>query len=287
MPRAQRERCLPCHAPLRTSAERIATEGVTCDACHTAVAAAPAPGGVTLRPELATKFGPYRDAKDHHFHRVSFSGFVAGSELCIACHSDREPGPVAVLTSAEEWRAGPHKDRSCPSCHMPAARARAAKGGRERTVYHHGFGADRGRALAGAIKVKASAKRSGRTSQLAVSVTNASAGHALPTDLPERRLRLEIEALTGSGETALRAERVFGRHLVDGAGHPAPFFLAVREASDDRLAAGQTRLERFDLPAESTRARVRLRYERWDPALDRYYGPSVSVVVFERDVSLR
>ncbi len=286
VPDARRPSCAPCHVPLAGNPERIATEGVVCDACHTADAAA-RPGGVTPRPELATKFGPYADSKDHHFHRVAFSAFVAGSDLCIACHSDPEAGPVVVLTSAVEWRAGPHASRSCPSCHMPGSKARAAKGGPERTVYHHGFGADRAKSLERAIHVKTRVARTERAAELSVSLTNAGAGHAIPTDLPERRLRLEIEGRSASGEPVVRFERAFGRHLVDAANQPAPFFLAVRELADERLAAGATRHERFELPAGTARVRIRLSYQRWDPAFDRYYGPSEPVLVHDSEVRVR
>src|SRR5687768_12817144 len=84
----QKAQCDACHVPLRNASARIAGEGVTCDACHTATGTAAPPGALALAPELATKFGPFRDSKDHNFHRVAYSEFVIGSELCNACHED-------------------------------------------------------------------------------------------------------------------------------------------------------------------------------------------------------
>jgi hypothetical protein len=287
VPQAEHVGCLGCHVPLTGSPAPVAAEGVACDACHTATGPGVPPAALLLRPDLATKFGPYPDSEDHHFHRVAHSEFVTSSRICIACHDDRAGGPVAVLTSTREWRQSRHAAKACQSCHMRTSRAPAAKGGAIRTVYAHGFGADRAAALSGALRLAARASRQGNQAVLTVRLTNAGAGHAVPTDLPERRLRLSVAGRSGDGETVFHGARVYGRRLVDASGRPAPFFRAVREESDTRLASGETRSERLELPPNVTRLLLRLTYERWDPVFDEYYGPGESVLVFEREVRVR
>src|SRR5207302_1353618 len=149
------------------------------------------PASVVLRPEMATKFGPYKDAKDHEFHKVSFSDFVTGSDLCASCHdSPAKSGTLAVFTSTAEWRAGTHKTETCQSCHMPTLTAKVYKGAEKtRTVYRHDFSADRGASLALALALDVHLAGKGPDRIAEIALRNKTAGHAIPTDLPERRLR--------------------------------------------------------------------------------------------------
>ena len=285
VPEAQRAECAGCHVPLSAASANIAEEGVACDACHTAVGPLAAPGALDLKPELATKFGPYKDSKDHNFHKVAYSEFVVGSSLCVSCHDDRGTRAFAVNTVAKEWRSGEKRGQSCQSCHMPTSKAKACKGGDiVRTVYAHDFGGkDKAAALNESVSLTVQVKDG--VAHASVSHT---AGHSLPTDLPERRMRLVLEALDDAGKTTARKDRVFGRTLVDGTGAAAPFFLAAKETKDDRIPEGAPRVHSLPITTNATRVRAQLWYEPWDPLFEKWYGaPPAPVLVKERVASTK
>lgn len=245
LPAAERAKCAGCHEPLRSAGPRVSGDGVGCDACHTAV-----DGGVdavVLAPELATRFGPYRDSKDHHFHRVAYSAFVTSDALCIACHE----GGGGVYTTATEWREVNGRKR-CAACHMPAFKAIAAKGEKERSVAHHDFGALTKGGLAAAVKLKVEPARGAVT----VELSNTGAHHALPTGRPENALRLDVELYDAAGKSLETASRRLERSMANG--------------TDSRLKPGRAFKEAFKAPANAARAAVRLWYEpfaRGEPEL--------------------
>jgi len=192
VPADLQSQCTGCHVPLESAGRRVAKDGVGCDACHTATAHAKGNAGqvLTLSPELATRFGPYKDSLDHHFHRVAFSEFVVGEGLCASCHQDPEGAKVPTYTTVSEWRALPDRVE-CNACHMPPLRAVAAKGEQIRTVSRHDFHPDKASALAEAFSLRWSVLPDVRAAQ--IELVNDGAGHHLPTGRPERRLVLEVE----------------------------------------------------------------------------------------------
>jgi hypothetical protein len=278
--------CDACHVPLAAASERIARDGVGCDACHTATGHGEGQVAVALQPELAVKFGPYDDSRDHNFHRVAFSEFVTGAALCEACHADRTPGPVPIFTSVAEWRAGPDADKPCQSCHMPKAQAEAAKGERVRQVAHHGFGGEKAAALEAAVRLDLRVVRTPAGPVGRAQLHHQGGGHPLPTGLPERRLLLVLEAAGAGGQVLARQERRYGRRLVDAQGNPAPFFQAVREEGDERLVPGEPRVEELALPRGTQRVSATLLYERFDPALAEVYGETAPVQVAHRETTV-
>lgn len=284
LPASTVEGCLGCHAPLRAGGRRFALDGVSCDACHTAVSVDAPPNALVLKPELATKFGPFRDAKDHHFHRMAQSDFVDGSGLCLGCHEDRRTSTtLKTVTSADEWRASAYADISCPSCHMAAFDAPAAKGEKTRSVTRHDFGVDRSAALGASISV-AFERPAGKPAQ--VTLLNHAAGHALPTDFPDRRLHLTV-TFEKDGQPLRSEERWYGRTLVNDAGETVPFFLATRELKDTRLLPDVPRTESFPVAQGSASARVTLEYVRFDPALIPTYGAlPAPAVLFDKSFPL-
>lgn len=274
-------RCEGCHVPLSEAGPRIARDGVGCDACHTAVATAQAPRVLTLAPERATRFGPFKDAKDHNFHRVAFSSFVTEAGLCEACHQDPPGRKVAEYTTVAEWsKVEDHLD--CVTCHMPGFRAVAAKGAKMRNVSHHDFGRDKVKALGDALSLAVKVEGSEAT----VTLTNASAQHDLPTGRPERRMKLQLDWLDAAGATVASQTEVFGRFLVDGRGEATPSFLAERELRDTRLKAGEDWVHAYPRASGARSVRARLYYQRFDPALSQWFGSSDDVLVLERKEAL-
>lgn len=277
----RQQACLGCHRPLEAGGPRVAPDGVACDACHTATGHGEASGGVKLEPALATRFGPYKDSKDHHFHRVGYSAFVTGGELCLSCHQD--PGTLAVYDTGSELKQS-GSNKTCPECHMPGFSAIAAKGEKVRPVSHHDFGGAQGKAqsLAAAVQLELKRDKGG----LVVSVASHGAAHALPTGRPERRLRLEVHWKGPNDEALGDDEKLFGRRLVDASAKLAPSFLAVREDADTRLVEGKPQEQRFTAPKKAAAALVQLFYEPFDPELSAWFPKAERVLVLERREAL-
>jgi len=275
---ALRGACEGCHVPLMSAGPRVYGDGVGCDACHTAVGPN-ARGGVELKPDEARRFGPYKDSKDHHFHRVGYSEFVTSGTLCSACHEDPGDAGVRTYTTVSEWSAVKGA-KTCLACHMPTFTAVAAKGEKERTVAHHDFHADLGRAV--------EMKLATAPSELKVELLNTGADHALPTGRPERRLLLSLDWLDKGGAVLGSPEQRFGRFLVDASFAPAASFTAQREVADTRLFPHKPLVASFRAPKGAVKAHVQLWYEAFDPGLAPLFGSSVpeKKLVVERTEAL-
>jgi hypothetical protein len=241
--------CDRCHAPLGEPSghDIIATEGVTCDVCHTLRDPTPAASGAGLRLAIddMVKFGPRCDLADHYFHRMGCSPEHREAVLCGSCHW-WEPRGLPVFTEYADWRAGPASAEPCQSCHMPVGRAALAIGSPVRAgVPDHGMlGAAsdlRRRALA--LEVSSHDDAAVDRFVVDVTLTNATAGHHVPAGLPERRIAVRV---TVGDEVQTRE---LGRVLVDAAGAEAPFWRAVRVASDTRIAPRAAWRARFEFHA--------------------------------------
>jgi hypothetical protein len=259
---ALRGDCEACHVPLLSAGPRVYGDGVGCDACHTAVGPGRR-GGVELKPEEARRFGPFKDSKDHHFHRVGYSEFIASGALCSACHEDPGDAGVRTYTTVTEWNAVKGA-KTCLECHMPTFTAVAAKGEKERTVGHHDFHGDLERAIA--MKLVTA------PGELKVELINTGADHALPTGRPERRLLLALEWLDKDGRVLDSPEQRFGRFLVDASSAPAASFTAQRELADTRLFPKRPRVAAFRAPRGAVKVHAGLWYEAFDPQLAALFG---------------
>lgn len=243
--------CDRCHAPLASVTDRdgVASEGVTCDVCHTLREPVPSKEGGQFRLAVddMVKYGPRCDLDDHYFHRMGCSPEHKQATVCGSCHW-WEPGGVPVFTEYADWRDGPAAKAgvSCQGCHMPKEKAVIATGSPPRTgVPHHGLlglAADlRTRALALELGVR----EEGGTLVVAVGLTNATAGHHVPSGLPERRILVRVRVRDAAGAELAEELRWLGRVLVDGAGAEVPFWQATRVGSDTRIAPRATWSDRF------------------------------------------
>lgn len=243
--------CDGCHAPLAAHlppGDRVSAEGVTCEVCHNIkdVEVRRQGGAFELRLTDNIKYGPLCDAEDHYFHKMGCSPLHQQSKLCAACHLYYRPlpggGELPVLTEFEEWREGPSKGRACQSCHMPGTRAEVAEGAGERDgVSNHGLLGATGDLRRRALRGKATVRAQDGALRVEVELRNMLAGHYVPTGLPEKRVIVRAVAKGAEGATVASAEHRIGRVLVDAQGRPAPFYKAVKVASDDRIGPKQSR----------------------------------------------
>ncbi len=256
-------RCDRCHAPLRAVAasETTADEAVSCDVCHTLASVQVGQlggAGFVLQLEDNVRYGPLCDAAPHYFHTMGCSPLHSEGELCAACHDWRSElaagGTINFSPTYSEW----HEDRTavsgqtCQLCHMKGERAEVAVGSPERpSVRSHEFplrGALLGRALSGQATVTITASKL----HVVVALTNRGVGHAVPSGLPERQLRVTVESLNDKGHVVAHAESFHGRLLVDANNHEVPFYQAVRQLADTRIAPGETRSDTFELDSADT-----------------------------------
>jgi hypothetical protein len=276
---APKGECARCHEPLAKMVEAdhpASGDGVNCDACHTmaAVDVSDDTAVFRLRPEERTKYGPLCDAVDHYFHKMGCSPLHAESQFCAGCHHWSIPvgaeAKVRVLGEYDEWRESAYarKAVSCQDCHMPWNVAPLAAGSAARVnASHHGFSGETGDLRKRALTVRMTVTDNGEQLRLAILVKNSGAGHYVPTGVPEHRIVLEATALDGSEHEIARAERTYGKTLVNEQGQPVFFFSAVKQASDTRIAPGEERSETFDLAAREAAA-IKVRLVWMDVATD-------------------
>ena len=104
-------------------------------------------------------------------------------------------------------------------------------------------------------------RREGDSLIVTIRLTNAGAGHALPTGSPMRQILLDVSAKPFGGDD-LHVERRLTRALADASGVPitqehVAFLKAASVTSDTRLAPDETRTESFTFPVpEKTKARI-------------------------------
>ena len=244
--------CARCHEPLAAAMPHdiIATEGDTCDVCHTIKDPVPSAdgGSFTLAIDDMVKYGPRCDLKDHYFHRMGCSPVHQQATICGACHW-WEPKGLPVFTEYADWKAGPAANKPCQTCHMPTEKALIATGSPMRTgVPHHGLFGKAGELRQRAVQLEVSSKLDAGGTSIEVKLTNTGAGHAIPAGIPERKIIVRVKALDARGAEVGHDERSLGRVVVDAAGAEVPFWKAVKVGSDTRIAPGATWQDHFSLP---------------------------------------
>jgi hypothetical protein len=260
--------CLACHAPAGVYMQdtkwekKTSWEGVTCDFCHSVRAikeGAALPFVIEAGP---VKTGPLKGAKPTA-HDAAYSAAYTSSTICAPCHQYTNDKKFDVLTTYAEWQASayPAKDTTCQTCHMRTATGNVVdpkilRSASSSINVHEMPGGHSVAELNRALLAQVQAERHGGTVDVTVTVANRGAGHKLPTGSPLRAIVMIVEAdnAAGARQTALRT---FGRVVVDAAGQELTdeagvFQRAARTVSDNRLAPGERRTERFSFPMPST-----------------------------------
>jgi len=203
--------CDRCHAPHEAPGER----GVGCVTCHAAVGTRGVSNGRLVAGDPDVMLGGF-DAVPTAAHESRRAAFTRSAELCGACHEVAGPGAL-VETPYSEWSRSPAAavGVTCADCHMAttpgtvAARPEgpAATGGPARPRSDHAFvGPEHPRAgellgRAAAIELAAHG-RDAAAIDLAVTVVNRNAAHALPSGARfAREVWVEVAAVDARGAT--------------------------------------------------------------------------------------
>ncbi|MBI3621553.1 MAG: hypothetical protein HY208_05125 [Nitrospirae bacterium] len=224
--------CLNCHAPLENqqpllikglvndNAERPITEpnprydaeyqleGITCATCHVR-------DGVVL--------GPFDDAVAPHPTR--YDPRFRTTEICYTCHQVKSGalqfyngGPCATFF---EFEGGPYAKRGyvCQNCHMPEIERPIAVGGPVRQGRQHLWRGGHSpemiqRALEAQLVPPATEVRAGGEARFLLQITNAGAGHSIPTGDPDRSFQVELELKDANGTVIRRQSHTISRWII-------------------------------------------------------------------------
>jgi hypothetical protein len=241
------------HRPILQSNPRydaaLEEEAVTCAVCHVR-------DGVVL--------GPYGDSNAPH--PVRYEPSFLTEARCTTCHQATAVYTdtlVCTFDTGEEWRASPYaaNGQTCSHCHMPEVERQIAPGGPVRKSRRHYFigsmipkvtlGSMNGLPLnprylfRSGLEVNVDDVRTAAGStEVALRLKNAYAGHLLPTGDPERFIRVEVRLSAEGEESAPQTLRI-GQHW--------EWWPEARKLSDNRLKPLEERLETVTFAGERER----------------------------------
>ena len=269
-PEALQATCMTCHDP------RGEGKGITCAVCHESVSWE----GNRFRWEKGLLHGPFAPTSDTLPHPVQVNPSMARAEFCATCHQYTNARGLAVFNTYQEWKQGPYavEGSQCQNCHMPENPLRSPVDPPYQTrltLTDHSFlGGHTVSQVRKTLSVTVFPPRdsAGRTI-FRVDVANREAGHAVPTGLPTRRLRV-LFLLTGSdGKEVYRDSVILQRVIVDAEGKRLSRFVdilerGVRVVEDGRIPPRGVRHLAFQIPDGLTRkaqfAEARIYYDFGD-----------------------
>lgn len=248
--------CINCHIPLQNQQEFIVDgyiegdlyrphkkrnanfdynlqqEGITCAACHVRDGAIVGPTGAADAPHKTVK------------NTVHLS-----ESLCISCHNATAsvtPELVCSFETGDEWKAGPYYGKkNCISCHMPEVERSIVEGMPERKSHYHKFtgsGIPKHDSLH--VEMLTSLKfewqhlqstyKAGTPLPIKLAVTNAFAGHRVPTGDPERFILIDVRLYNAKGERLhAKTYRI---------GEQWEWYPEAKKIADNNLNPGETRV---------------------------------------------
>ncbi len=262
--RQGRELCLMCHSPTTNLSgdfdlsDPISKEGVTCSFCHsvTAIDHEARRDRFTNEPARLKTDGA-ASISDRHSESHDI---MMNAEFCAGCHEWVNALGLRVLSTYSEWKesffAG--KKIACQQCHMPQSPGGGQEGSKTMrpTNLHFQMGGHSQDQLVVAAQLDVTAEVGEKEIRLAVAVTNAKAGHKLPTGIPNRKMKLLVELYDRQGLLLDSRTVVYSRVIADAQGRVLDdvadqFVRGATELSDNRIAPKETRRQTFvfDRPA--------------------------------------
>ena len=258
---AAKETCLKCHAPTTISTKDtdaalpITSEGVTCDFCHSIESvdlASPDPFKLDV---AGKKRASMKDAKSPA-HSASYAEWFNKSEMCAGCHEISSVHGVKTATTYSEWKTSEYaaKGVQCQGCHMPKVSGNAVdpsvKPASTGKVHDHSLSHNVD-VMKGALKLHLvkSERSKGDRYIVDINVTNARAGHAVPTGTQPREVVLEVTMKDADGRTESQ-KKTFGKKIADANGKVitpggAACVNGKKIIENSSINPGETRLARF------------------------------------------
>lgn len=258
-----RRTCLRCHAPTVTVtgdydlSDGLSREGVTCDFCHS-VTAVHLDGGekrYSNSPGLV-KRGVIEGAVSPA-HQVAYSKLHTTSEFCGGCHNYRTPYGATVLSTYDEWLAGPYAREGiqCQHCHMALSPGKIVEPEVMKTgptIHLHDLIHD-SEQMRSALTVEiTNVARSSNTLVVDLVVANEGSGHRVPTGIPSRKVVLTVKVEAGRDQQT--RERIYQKIVADEKRRPLrtdheALLWGAMILNDTRIGPRERRAERFTFRA--------------------------------------
>jgi hypothetical protein len=330
--------CANCHAPgagldapFTTDMNDVrddVTVGIQCDFCHKV-------GGIYLDPEDQTYanvpgvlsmqplrppegeqifIGPYPDIHDPDTYHPVFSE----SAFCAPCHSFSFWG-TEIYNSYGEWLASDYAEQgiTCQDCHMPPSGdsifALPEQGGLEHPPEtipsHFQLGVTDQDFMRSTLEMEVAYEVVDDTLKLEISLTNATAGHHVPTDHPGRHMILLITTLNADdtpvplrigntlppwiGDLAGETGQVYAKVLKNvRTGHfPAvDYWNPTLIHSDTRIAANETRVAtfEFEMGSQPVTVHIQVLFRRmFQPIAEKYRWDLEDLVLVEESITVQ
>ncbi len=248
--------CINCHIPLQNQQEYVVTglingdiyrpvkhknpqfdpalqqEGINCAACHVRNGYVIGPLGNTNAP-----------------HPVKKDTVHLSEQLCIGCHNASAvitPTLVCSFETGDEWKNGPYYgQKNCITCHMPDT-VRSLMAGFPQRLSHRHFFAGSGipkvdtaktKMLNGLVFSNPKFEPINTDSiRVQLTVTNAYAGHRVPTGDPERYILIIMELFPAGKPVEILAADTFR------IGEQWEWYPKARKVADNNLNPLETRM---------------------------------------------
>jgi hypothetical protein len=313
-PQAEVRECAGCHAPIALMTGEVglystesasSKQGVSCFFCHSVEQVKSGNGGYVSNPGRIHSYagGNYlsETAIEAAEHLVMVSPEVhkadmlapwlrgnSGSKLCQSCHEFVKNG-VKLQSTYSEWLASSYAKEgvSCQGCHFSPGAGETVESGNlvehypaRAKVLRHILGGgstvnspraeDNQAILKEAVKLRVT--RAGN--QLQVFVTNAKAGHSMPSGVTDlRQMWLEVTAKDASGKAVYSSgaldlggqqpKNTVMFHAVFGDARGKPLvshdiWRVAKLLEDTRIKANETRVVPYVLPNNARGVTVRL-----------------------------
>lgn len=211
--------CNGCHTPMAFMAGDIppappakltrANESVNCEICHTATGiSGDVPHNFNFIPNPGNIKYAGRGGLVSPAHETRVLEFYKTTELCGACHNEKDPYGVWVKSTQLEWQEGPYAKEGirCQDCHMPPGNGKLASMGNPVLDSHqHLFhGAHDPGKVKGTIELRIHPDERevepGETAKFTIVLFNQKTGHKFPTgSVEERIVWMHVEAVDSKG----------------------------------------------------------------------------------------
>jgi len=226
---AAKETCRKCHAPTTLftkdadAALPITSEGVACDFCHSIESVDLASPDVFKLDVAGKKRASMKDAKSPA-HSTAYAEWFNKSEMCAGCHEITSLHGLKTATTYSEWKKSEYaaKGVQCQGCHMPLVSGNpvdpSVKPASSGKVHDHSLSHNVD-VMKGALRLHLvkSERSKGERYIVDIDVTNARAGHAVPTGTQPREVVLEVTVQDADGRTESQ-KKTFGKKIADADG---------------------------------------------------------------------
>lgn len=272
--------CINCHTPAADQQEELAVatglvreprrsknpgfdeawqqEGITCVSCHLVDDAIAGPYGDTNAPHPVVKDERLNDQR-----------------ICLECHQAVqrvEDSLVCTFNTGEEWEQA-QPGQTCQGCHMPEVERSLVPGTPPRSTRRHlwigsKIPKDRIEPQEQAFYdmfehgLDASLEIDGEWGQMVL--TNARAGHLLPTGDPERYVFVTATVYDAQGQLLSRTGYRIGQRWT--------WWPVAEKTGDNRLAPAETRRVTFPVLPGSAEVHLLAEHYRISPENAAYHG---------------